>query len=110
MSARTKKKDSAHDDAMAAAKFALVAAGVEQVEIRPLRKGWLGYDSETPRRYIILDRWREHAIWEKKCRGVVLRMNIMRQYIQMATSFSVPPPLPPSCLALLPPPLLRGVI
>eukprot|EP01045_Picozoa_sp_COSAG04_P058818 COSAG04_NODE_28807_length_273_cov_0.597701_1_plen_51_part_01 len=51
MSARTKKKDSAHDDAMAAAKFALVAAGVEQVEIRPLRKGWLGYDSETPRRY-----------------------------------------------------------
>ena len=94
MSARTKKKDSAHDDAMAAAKFALVAAGVEQIEIRPLRKGWLGYDSETPRRYIILDRWGEHAIWEKKCRGVVLRMNIMRQYIQMATSFSVRRPFP----------------
>lgn len=77
------------DESIVAARRALVAAGIRQIEMRPLRRGWIGYDSETPRRFVILDRWRQHASWEKKCRGIVLRMNIMRQYIQLATSFSV---------------------
>ena len=76
------------DDAFVAARQALVAAGIKQVEIRPLKKGWADYDSETPIRFIILDKWRKHAAWKKKCNGIILRMSIMRQYIQSATVFS----------------------
>ena len=61
---------------------------VKQVEVRPLRKGWIDYDSETPIRFILLDKWRKHVQWKKKCRGIILRMGIMRQYIQVATFFS----------------------
>ena len=91
--ARDRKKEQGideaeEDDAIVEARRALVAAGVKQIDVRPIRRGWIGYEAETPRRFIILDRWREHAIWEKKCRGIVLRMNIMRQYIQLATMFS----------------------
>jgi hypothetical protein len=76
------------DDAISAARHALAAAGIKQVEVRALRKGWMDYDSETPARFIILDKWRKFAQWKQKCNGVILRMGIMRQYIQSATVFS----------------------
>ncbi len=80
--------DEEEDDAFSAARQALAAAGIKQVEVRPLRKGWMDYDSETPIRFIILDKWRGHVKREKKFRGIILRMTIMRQYMQTATCFS----------------------
>ena len=77
------------DDAISAARKALAAAGVRQLQLRPVRKGWMDYDSETPRRFVILDKWRQWVALEKKYRAIVLRMTINRQELQLKAGFRV---------------------
>ena len=81
--------DEDDDDAIGAARKALAAAGIQQVELRPVRKGWMDYDSETPRRFVILDKWRQLVVTEKRFRAIVLQLTIRRQHLQVATAFRV---------------------
>jgi hypothetical protein len=80
----------AAEAALAAARDGGITLGSELVPKLSkggLRLGWIAYDAETPRRVVILDQWRQHAVWERKCRNVVLKMNNMKQYMLVAKSF-----------------------
>eukprot|EP01048_Picozoa_sp_COSAG05_P016833 COSAG05_NODE_2219_length_3375_cov_231.829879_4_plen_255_part_00 len=87
-----KKQPVGKEEGLRAAEEALEAAGWDPntnlgQNMVSLRLGWAAYDGDTPRRVIILDQWRQWAVWERKCRAIVAKMKAMQQILTVSNYF-----------------------